>query len=78
VLEEDLECCCFLVQKVSCALLANFLDVEIIRSKERKQKREREEGTTSKKGKNPLRNSSRTRRSPNRSEEEYQSKEMDK
>jgi flagellar motility protein MotE (MotC chaperone) len=41
-------------------------------------KREREEGTTSKKGKNPLRNSSRTRRSPNRSEEEYQSKEMDK
>jgi hypothetical protein len=41
-------------------------------------KREREEVTTSKKGKNPLRNSSRTRRSPNRSEEEYQSKEMDK
>jgi hypothetical protein len=41
-------------------------------------KREREEGTTSKKGKNPLRNSSRTRRSPNRSEEEYQTKEMDK
>jgi hypothetical protein len=41
-------------------------------------KREREEGRTSKEGKNPLRNSSRTRRLPNRIEEENQSKEMDK
>jgi flagellar motility protein MotE (MotC chaperone) len=40
--------------------------------------RDREEGRMSKEGKNPLRNSSRTRRSPNRSEEENQSKEMDK
>jgi hypothetical protein len=49
-------------------------------SEERKEssKREREEGRTSKEGKNPLRNSSRTRRSPNRSQEENQSKEMDK
>ncbi|KAH0818907.1 hypothetical protein MTP99_002596 [Tenebrio molitor] len=43
-----------------------------------RSKREREEGKTSKEGKNPLRNSSRTRRSPNRSEKENQSKEMDK
>ncbi|KAJ3619814.1 hypothetical protein MTP99_005469 [Tenebrio molitor] len=48
------------------------------KARKESSKREREEGTTSKKGKNPLRNSSRTRRSPNRSEEEYQSKEMDK
>jgi hypothetical protein len=41
-------------------------------------KREREEGRMSKEGKNPLRNSSRTRISPNRSEEENQNKEMDK
>jgi HAMP domain-containing protein len=41
-------------------------------------KREREEGRTSKEGKNPLRNSSRTRRLPNRIEEKNQSKEMDK
>ncbi|KAJ3630989.1 hypothetical protein MTP99_012147 [Tenebrio molitor] len=41
-------------------------------------KREREEGRMSEEGKNPLRNSSRTRRLPNRSEEENQSKEMDK
>jgi hypothetical protein len=49
-------------------------------SEERKEssKREREQGRTSKEGKNPLRNSSRTRRSPNRSQEENQSKEMDK
>jgi hypothetical protein len=40
-------------------------------------KREREEGRTSKEGKKPT-NSSRMRRSPNRSEEENQSKEMDK
>jgi hypothetical protein len=38
---------------------------------------EREESRTSEEGKNPLRKSSRTRRSPNRSEEENQSKEMD-
>jgi hypothetical protein len=43
-----------------------------------RSKREREESKTSKEGKNPLRNSSRTRRSPNRSEKENQSKEMDK
>jgi flagellar motility protein MotE (MotC chaperone) len=41
-------------------------------------KREREEGRMSKEGKNPLRNSSRTRISPNRSEEDNQNKEMDK
>jgi hypothetical protein len=41
-------------------------------------KREREEGRMSKEGKNSLRNSSRTRISPNRSEEDNQNKEMDK
>ncbi|KAH0808537.1 hypothetical protein GEV33_014254 [Tenebrio molitor] len=41
-------------------------------------KREREEGRTSEEGKHPLRKSSRTRRSPSRSEEENQSKQMDK
>jgi hypothetical protein len=51
---------------------------EIVRSKKESSKREREEGRMSKEDKNPLRNSSRTRRSPNRSKEENQSKEMDK
>jgi hypothetical protein len=41
-------------------------------------KREREEGRMSKEGKNLLRNSSTTRISPNRSEEDNQNKEMDK
>ncbi|KAJ3621980.1 hypothetical protein MTP99_002520 [Tenebrio molitor] len=48
------------------------------KARKESSKREREEGRMSEEGKNPLRNSSRTRRSPNRSEEEKQSKEMDK
>jgi hypothetical protein len=51
---------------------------EIVRSKERKQQERKRRGLNVERGKNPLRNSSRTRRSPNRSQEENQSKEMDK
>jgi hypothetical protein len=40
--------------------------------------REREEGKTSEKGTNPFRRSSRTGKSPSRSEEGNKSKEMDK
>jgi hypothetical protein len=45
------------------------------KARKESSKREREEGRTSKEAQNPLTNSSRTRRSPNRSEEENQSKE---
>jgi hypothetical protein len=48
------------------------------KARKESSKREREEGRMSEEGLNPFRNSSRTRRSPNRSEEENQSKEMDK
>jgi hypothetical protein len=48
------------------------------KARKESSKREREEGRMSEEGLNPFRKSSRTERSPSRSEERNQSKEIDK